>query len=58
MLRDDVRPHLCEELDTGLAVHVQVPSKGASPSCEGEEGQRHWYGHVDAHLNSSRRLSA
>ena len=50
-------PHLCEELDTGLAIHVQVPGKGAPPACEGEEGQGHWYGHIDAHLNSTRHLS-
>lgn len=56
MLRGDVLPHLCEELDTGLAIHVKVSSEGAPPACEGEEGQRHWYGHIDAHLNSTRRL--
>ncbi len=45
---------LGEELEAGLAIHVQIPVEGPPPACEGKEGQRHWDGHINthhAHLN-------
>ena len=57
-LRGKALPHLCEELDTGLSIHVEISMEGASPAGEGEEGQRDWYRHIDTHLNNIRRRSA
>jgi hypothetical protein len=42
--------YLPTHLHASPAVHVQVARKGAAPSREGEEGQRHWDWHIDAHL--------
>ena len=41
---------LCEELDPLLAVKVQVPKHAVLGTGEGEEGQRHGDGDIDANV--------
>ena len=50
LLRD--RLDLGEELHARLAVEIQVSCKGGFAAGEGEERQRYWNRHVDAHLAS------
>ena len=38
-----------EKIDASLAIHMQISIERASPPSEGEERQRHWNRHIDAH---------